>query len=500
MQGDESTTGESPPADDSTRGSLGRRSTLWTVALVASFLTADVLLTWIYPSADPPSGYSLDNSLTVDGYWYSAEARSWALGGEASVSDSYRKPLWSLPVYAIYHCFGVTFESTRLLSSLASLATIALLTITLVRHFGYAAAIVGGGWLVASPSWHAYVRSRSSILGCRFGACSASCSPARDGLSAGGSGRLSSRSSLELSSPWRSSHSPASRRTACTASSPHGGFDTRSPSRWRRWDSAPQECSRPSGTRRTFSVDCAGTSEDSKVRRSRSSAAYSRSKNARCSFRRAARVHRCRHRSSTRSHDGLPRAGWITPIPAHGARQLCGRSDPTLDGGICSASLPSTVVPAARVRDRRLCSRRPSTRSIAEPSPVALAPRRRGNRRRRHRAVGPVAMRARSRVERSGQRRGGRYGARRRHRWRGHLASRPKAYRSLRSVQSPGAREPRPTFAFGVALAVALVVPSAPRWNLTPRLSGVLHRVRRSRALGPCGPPSRNRSGRSPTF
>ncbi|MCI0650240.1 MAG: hypothetical protein L0Z55_00005, partial [Planctomycetes bacterium] len=127
--------------------------------LLFALCVADQMLVWQYPDADPASGYSRDNDLTVDGYWYLAEARGWHEGEDAVVGAGYRKPLVSIPMYGFYSIFGVGIASSRSLSACASLGTLILLVLLLRRRFGANMAVVGGILFVVEPAWHVYARS-----------------------------------------------------------------------------------------------------------------------------------------------------------------------------------------------------------------------------------------------------------------------------------------------------------------------------------------------------
>lgn len=128
-------------------------------ALIVLILAVDLAITWVDPAADPPTGYSLDHSLSIDGYWYLAEAKARALGEEASVSRSYRKPGITEPASWFYRWAGVSLPSSRILSSVASIAVIALLAACVRRRHGAWAALGAAAWLAVDPAWHTFVRS-----------------------------------------------------------------------------------------------------------------------------------------------------------------------------------------------------------------------------------------------------------------------------------------------------------------------------------------------------
>lgn len=117
------------------------------------------VLVWSSPSADPVLGYSRDLSLSIDGPWYLAEARSWVDGSTLQVDPHYRKPFVTWPAALIYKFAGVGLASSRALSYCASLATLLLLTFVLLRRFGPVAAAVGVFVLATHPAWLAFVRS-----------------------------------------------------------------------------------------------------------------------------------------------------------------------------------------------------------------------------------------------------------------------------------------------------------------------------------------------------
>ena len=106
-------------------------------------LVGEACLTWFYPSAEPPLGYSRDNSLSIDGYWYLAEAKSWVQGQEPRVNDTYRQPLISVPAFVIYRALGVSIATSRVLNYLASVGTILLLAALLRRRYGERMALLG---------------------------------------------------------------------------------------------------------------------------------------------------------------------------------------------------------------------------------------------------------------------------------------------------------------------------------------------------------------------
>lgn len=137
----------------------GPRVSGFYAALLLAIVGIDLGVTWAFPDADPPQGYSRDHSLNIDGYWYLAEARAWALGHEPGVGDNYRLPLVSWPAYLIYSIGGVGIATSRVLSSVASVLTILLLATFLRRRFGREWALFGALFLALHPGWHAYVRS-----------------------------------------------------------------------------------------------------------------------------------------------------------------------------------------------------------------------------------------------------------------------------------------------------------------------------------------------------
>ena len=122
-------------------------------------VSVEIALTWIHPSADAPLHYSRDMSLSVDGYWYLAEAKAWAQGEEARVNRGYRKPLISVPAYLAYRLAGVSIASSRVLNSAASIATLLLLATLIRRRYGEGSALIGAFLFAIDPAWHAYVRS-----------------------------------------------------------------------------------------------------------------------------------------------------------------------------------------------------------------------------------------------------------------------------------------------------------------------------------------------------
>lgn len=153
-----------PAPSPSTVPSLGpvsrRRARILFIAAFLGLVAIDLGITWIAPSADTPQGYSLDHSLTIDGHWYLAEARATASdNAEATVSRAYRKPGISAPAAWIYQLAGISLASSRALSSLASIAVLALLAGLLRRRWGPVAAIAGVAWLAIDPAWHVFVRS-----------------------------------------------------------------------------------------------------------------------------------------------------------------------------------------------------------------------------------------------------------------------------------------------------------------------------------------------------
>ncbi|MEM7232963.1 MAG: glycosyltransferase family 39 protein, partial [Planctomycetota bacterium] len=129
-------------------------------ALLVLILLTDLAVTWIHPWADAPLHYSRDNSLTIDGYWYFAEARSWIEGQpDAQVHDSYSRPLISWPAYALFSIAGVNHASVRMLSSLGSLLTIGLLAWLVRKRYGDRWALCAAAFLALHPAWHGFVRS-----------------------------------------------------------------------------------------------------------------------------------------------------------------------------------------------------------------------------------------------------------------------------------------------------------------------------------------------------
>lgn len=128
-------------------------------ALIVLILAVDLAITWVDPAADPPTGYSLDHSLSIDGYWYLAEAKARVLGEEAAVSRSYRKPGVTEPASWFYRWAGVSLPSSRILSSVASIAVIALLAACVRSRYGAWAALGAAAWLALDPAWHVFVRS-----------------------------------------------------------------------------------------------------------------------------------------------------------------------------------------------------------------------------------------------------------------------------------------------------------------------------------------------------
>ncbi len=135
-----------------------RRDWAWWLGLFAA-VAVDLALTWVHPHADPPRGFANDLCQITDGYWYLAEARAAIDGTEPSVGDGYRRPLITWPALAAYRVFGVSYPSSRALTSFASVATILLLAELLRRRFGPALGLLGAFLLACDPGWHAYVRS-----------------------------------------------------------------------------------------------------------------------------------------------------------------------------------------------------------------------------------------------------------------------------------------------------------------------------------------------------
>ena len=127
--------------------------------LIFAIVCIDFAVTWEFPGADPPLGYSQDRSLSVDGHWYMAEARSWVDGSDPAVGKGYRRPLISYPAYLFYRIGGVNSVTSRALSSTASLLCLLVLALLLNRRYGPHYAVLGTLILALQPGWHAFVRS-----------------------------------------------------------------------------------------------------------------------------------------------------------------------------------------------------------------------------------------------------------------------------------------------------------------------------------------------------
>ncbi|MEE8142542.1 MAG: glycosyltransferase family 39 protein, partial [Planctomycetota bacterium] len=117
------------------------------------------LLVWIHPLADSPRGYAADPQQVLLGYWELEEARSWVEGRPVGVSEEYRWPLLSIPAFIIYKLCGVGIASSRVLSFLASVASILLVAALLRRRLGRGMGLFGAFLLAFQPAWIAWVRS-----------------------------------------------------------------------------------------------------------------------------------------------------------------------------------------------------------------------------------------------------------------------------------------------------------------------------------------------------
>lgn len=128
------------------------------VALAA--LVALVLL-GLQLSADPATGFSFSDGPFTDEGFSVLGARNQALLGRFATDDW---QLWvaQLPfnvvVAAVFEAFGVGIIQARLVSLLASVGAVALLTGFTLRHFGRAGALVAGIGLAASSLWLYYGR------------------------------------------------------------------------------------------------------------------------------------------------------------------------------------------------------------------------------------------------------------------------------------------------------------------------------------------------------
>lgn len=143
--------------DPSRSAVAGGRTTATVLILVTIALHST--LVWVAPDTDPARGFSRDLSLSIDGYWYLAEARASVQGHEAYVDPHYRKPLVTIPAAGAYQLFGVGLESSRVLSFLASLGALALVGFLARERWGTRPALWAMFALAVHPAWLTFVRS-----------------------------------------------------------------------------------------------------------------------------------------------------------------------------------------------------------------------------------------------------------------------------------------------------------------------------------------------------
>jgi 4-amino-4-deoxy-L-arabinose transferase-like glycosyltransferase len=139
--------------------SRGRWSGDTAVVALAALVT--LLLLGLQLSADPATGFSFSQGPFTDEGFSVLGARNQALLGRFATDDW---QLWvaQLPfnvvVAAVFEAFGVGIIQARLVSVLASVGAVALLTGLTLRHFGRAGALVAGIGLATSALWLYYGR------------------------------------------------------------------------------------------------------------------------------------------------------------------------------------------------------------------------------------------------------------------------------------------------------------------------------------------------------
>jgi 4-amino-4-deoxy-L-arabinose transferase-like glycosyltransferase len=130
-------------------------------AVVALAALVTLLLLGLQLSADPATGFSFSNGPFTDEGFSVLGARNQALLGRFA-TDDWQRWVAQLPfnvvVAAVFEAFGVGIIQARLVSVLASVGAVALLTGLTLRHFGRAGALVAGIGLATSALWLYYGR------------------------------------------------------------------------------------------------------------------------------------------------------------------------------------------------------------------------------------------------------------------------------------------------------------------------------------------------------
>jgi 4-amino-4-deoxy-L-arabinose transferase-like glycosyltransferase len=130
-------------------------------AVVAFAALVTLVLLGLQLTADPATGFSFSDGPFTDEGFSVLGARNQALLGRFATDDW---QLWvaQLPfnvvVAAVFEAFGVGIIQARLVSLLASVGAVALLTGFTLRHFGRAGALVAGIGLASSSLWLYYGR------------------------------------------------------------------------------------------------------------------------------------------------------------------------------------------------------------------------------------------------------------------------------------------------------------------------------------------------------
>ncbi len=136
-------------------GSLRGLATL----LLLGVLAGESLLLWSHAGHDPSLNYNRDLSLSIDGYWYLAEARAWVLDEPLEVDPHYRSQLLSAVAGVVHWLFGVCAESSRFPNWFAAMLALSVIYFMVRGAYNSNAGIAAACLLAIQPMWLEYARS-----------------------------------------------------------------------------------------------------------------------------------------------------------------------------------------------------------------------------------------------------------------------------------------------------------------------------------------------------